>query len=131
MVPVEPRQEEGRSDIVRRVLFAKLEAIRALFGLSSWPVVLSSADAKTVLHGELDFETPGFRRREELFAAWRQLKNTEKGRQKESGSLVIEVDKSFLESLFARVVGAKTGSDTGAKKVESNWLDVQGLQLIA
>lgn len=129
VVPVEPVHDEGRSDIVRRVLFAKLEAIRALFGLSSWPVVLSSADAKTVLHGELDFETPGFRRREELFAAWRELKHTEKPNH-DRGSLVIEVGASFLRDVFKRLSGTHQGKDT-QRFAQTNWSKVRGLQVVA
>lgn len=58
---------------LRDVLFAKLETIRALFGLAAWPVVLDDQQAAQVLRGELDYETPGFRRREELFAWWNRL----------------------------------------------------------
>jgi hypothetical protein len=58
---------------VRATLLRKLNAIRCLFGLSAWPVVLDITDAAAVLTGELDFETPGIRRREELFKQWHAL----------------------------------------------------------
>lgn len=61
---------------VRESLQEKLEAIRTLFGLSNWPIVLTHEDTQEVLTGELDFETPGFRRREDLFAALRQLEDS-------------------------------------------------------
>ncbi|MDX9724380.1 MAG: C-terminal helicase domain-containing protein, partial [Myxococcota bacterium] len=78
VVPPEPafESESGTNpaERVRAILFRKLVTIRSLFGLSAWPVVLGPEEASLVLTGELDFETPGFRQREELFAAWRKLR---------------------------------------------------------
>ncbi|MCS3953473.1 helicase-related protein [Salinibacter ruber] len=81
VLPIEP--EIIRSGIdpslatrVSESLREKLGAIRTLFGLSNWPIVLTHEDTQEVLTGELDFETPGFRRREDLFAALRQLEDS-------------------------------------------------------
>jgi hypothetical protein len=80
VLPIEPEvlQSGGNQALATRVresLQEKLEAIRTLFGLSNWPIVLTHEDSQEVLTGELDFETPGFRRREDLFAALRQLED--------------------------------------------------------
>lgn len=72
LLPVEPQDVE-LANRVRERLFEKLETIRHLFGLSYWPVVLSHETAAQVLSGELDHETPGFRRREEMFRDWSRL----------------------------------------------------------
>jgi hypothetical protein len=80
VLPIEPEVLRSGADTalaarVRESLQEKLEAIRTLFGLSNWPIVLTHEDSQEVLTGELDFETPGFRRREDLFAALRQLED--------------------------------------------------------
>ncbi len=61
------------STLVRKTLFEKLSSIKKLFGLSNWPVVFDTEGAKSVLTGELTFETPGIRRREVLFKQWHDL----------------------------------------------------------
>jgi hypothetical protein len=81
VLPIEPEILRSGADPalatrVRESLQEKLEAIRTLFGLSNWPIVLTHEDSQEVLTGELDFETPGFRRREDLFAALRQLEDS-------------------------------------------------------
>jgi len=81
VLPIEPDvlRDGGNRALAARVresLQEKLEAIRTLFGLSNWPIVLTHEDSQEVLTGELDFETPGFRRREDLFAALRQLEDS-------------------------------------------------------
>lgn len=69
LLPAEPA-DVALTERVRERLFEKLDTIRALFGLSYWPVVFNQEQAREVLSGELDYETPGFRRREELFRHW-------------------------------------------------------------
>ena len=69
LLPAEPT-DVALTERVRERLFEKLDTIRALFGLSYWPVVFNQEQAREVLSGELDYETPGFRRREELFRHW-------------------------------------------------------------
>ena len=83
VLPIEPNvlrpgadEDRALASRVRESLETKLEAIRTLFGLSNWPVVLNHSDTQEVLTGELDFETPGFRRREDLLASLRQLEES-------------------------------------------------------
>lgn len=71
--PIEPSLEQdvlkAYARKVREILFKKLSGIREIFGLAAWPVVLDQEQAKEVLDGRLAYETPAFRRREELFVA--------------------------------------------------------------
>ncbi len=62
-----------RAQRVRAVLAAKLDNIRRILGLSSWPVVLDQATASAVLDGSLEYETPSLVRRERLLARVREL----------------------------------------------------------
>lgn len=111
VVPVEPALDEDgdtRANRVRQILFKKLQAIRALFGLAAWPVVLGAEDAEKVLNGELDYETPGFRRREELFAKWRLLHEHAAGESadlEEVDTLTFQLPDAFRDQLRAAVTG--------------------------
>ncbi len=139
VVPVEPdltkaADHSGTADSeadvqnqVRRRLARKLYDIQTLFGLTSWPVVLDEDDARRVLSGELDFETPGFRRREELFAALRKLDGVIPGPSQSEdaqpsdtppeatasrpGSLLLTVPAWLRARLAQRLVGAGPGTD--------------------
>lgn len=62
-----------RAQRVRAVLAAKLDNIRRILGLSSWPVVLDQATASAVLDGTLEYETPSLVRRERLLQRVREL----------------------------------------------------------
>jgi hypothetical protein len=112
VLPIEPAFGDSSVDPpaerVRRVLTRKLKSIRVLFGLASWPVVLRAADAQRVLTGELEFETPGFRRRERLFEQWRRL--ADRGAQlspdEPGGTLVVNADGAWFESLAAESAGS-------------------------
>ncbi len=108
VVPVEPGLGPDGSSVqnqVRARLGSKLEEIRALFGLTNWPVVLDLDSACEVLSGELDFETPGFRRREELFAALRKLDDaapasaTNGPPSRPPGALVVRAGRSLRARL--------------------------------
>jgi hypothetical protein len=126
VVPAEPAMGSGggsteRTRKVRSILLRKLRSIQALFGLSSWPVVLSAEEARQVLSGELDVETPGFRRREELFAAWRELGDptppVRESIEARSGSLVVFVPRGFAARLAVQV----TGTTGGAEGAPGDW----------
>lgn len=131
VVPPEPDLDNVNDDtLVRRVrerIFLKLETIQALFGLSTWPVVLDRKAARKVLSGELDYETPGFRRREDLFAAWSQLR--EVGDEIETSStgraadeeppqaFVLSVPSVFAERLGRAMAGISDGDGPQAEDV--------------
>lgn len=108
VVPPEPELEDVDDDtLIRRVrqrIFQKLETIRALFGLSTWPVVLDRTAARRVLSGELDYETPGFRRREELFAAWARLRELTAETDEDTDAQDSSSPQSFFLKVPARFV---------------------------
>jgi hypothetical protein len=94
---------------VRRTLFRKLRSIQILFGLASWPIVLRAEEARAVLDGELEVETPGFRRREELFARRGDLRSRleEHGGAPPSGTLTLTLPGArFREEIARRLAGA-------------------------
>jgi len=113
VLPIEPafRASSGvePAERVRQVLTRKLKSIRVLFGLASWPVVLRAADAQRVLTGELEFETPGFRRRERLFEQWRRLADSGVALPHPTigvgGILVVAADDAWFETLRIESAG--------------------------
>lgn len=114
VVPVEPEFDDRELNRVRETLFRKLNTIRALFGLSSWPVVLDHEAAGDVLDGELEYETPGFRRREDLFnarsrieARLEELDAVSDDTTERSGyhQIVAEVDEAFVDRLLEDISG--------------------------
>jgi hypothetical protein len=129
VVPVEPALDEDgdeRANRVREVLFRKLQAIRALFGLSAWPVVLGADDAGKVLNGELDYETPGFRRREDLFAAWRRLHDHADGADPnidEVHCLNIELPPAMRSRLFEAASGHQLEGEPPLE--DTRWPEMQ------
>lgn len=122
LLPAEPA-DHSLTTRVRERLFEKLDTIRAIFGLSSWPVVLSQEVAQQVLCGELEHETPGFRRREELFRQWNVLRALERQRQdalepeewfEQDMTRPYSVHLSLpgaLRSVFARACGVREDQD--------------------
>lgn len=129
VVPVEPdfdgERESNYAHKVRKTLRRKLNTIRAIFGLSSWPVVLGPDSAEDVLTGELEFETPGFRRREDLFNTRRQLDKEREAVKERAGddlsnyrkpelrsgewiNLPLRTDRECVEEILADLVGADT-----------------------
>lgn len=129
VVPPEPELDDVDDDtLVRRVrqrIFLKLETIRSLFGLSTWPVVLDREAARRVLSGELDYETPGFRRREDLFESWRRLRelNDENGSSasdasSEPKSFLVSVSEEFADRLSEAMAGRQ---DEDMDAIQENW----------
>lgn len=131
VLPIEPNvlrpganEDRALASRVRESLETKLEAIRTLFGLSNWPVVLNHEDTQEVLTGELDFETPGFRRREDLFASLRQL---EESRVREGYDYIDPSDQIAVHlrapgSVRERLVRLMTGKDEklpGSNRIRS------------
>ena len=116
VLPIEPAfldtSGEPPAERVRKVLTRKLKSIRVLFGLASWPVVLRAADAQRVLTGELEFETPGFRRRERLFEQWRKLADLGATLPADApgGTLVVEAGVPWFESLRLESAGTTAPS---------------------
>jgi hypothetical protein len=108
--PVEPllgTDPEGRKILenrVRATLFNKLDSIRSLFGLTSWPVVLSAEAANQVLNGDLEYETPGFARRESLFGMWHWLNEGAHEREWAGSDLRLEMPVAW-ESLVLQELG--------------------------
>lgn len=111
--PVEPATVPGEgeqpAERVRRILGHKLRTIRALFGLTSWPIVLGRDEAAAVLGGQLDFETPGFRRRENLFEAWRALSNVSGSEilDRLPATLVLNVSEPAFDALALAIAGGR------------------------
>lgn len=128
VVPVEPDVEETEAYThkVRETLFRKLNTIRALFGLSSWPVVINRKQAAEVLSGELEYETPGFRRREDLFNTRSRLEAVLKDVElddEENGlvTVVAETAQDFIDNLLQDISGIRPDRDES----ESTDLDHQ------
>ena len=118
LLPAEP-DSDVLSDRVRQRLFEKLDTIRSLFGLSYWPVVLDQETARQVLGGELDYETPGFRRREELFRFWGTLQPLTSDRHAvdaHRGSLALTMPEDFRQHLISHVLGEEAAADESVRK---------------
>ena len=140
VVPPEPELDGVNDDtLIRRVrqrIFLKLETIRALFGLSTWPVVLDRESARRVLSGELDYETPGFRRREDLFAAWARLRDVnahadnEKTVSDTPQSFVVHVPSRFAERLADAMAGPAANADPEAERRQQWAARFQGAALL-
>jgi hypothetical protein len=95
---------------VRAVLAAKLDSIRRILGLSSWPVVLDQATATAVLDGSLEYETPSLVRRERLLQRVRQLDAStaaarDAGVVKNSGTITLGISQDDLGHLARTIVG--------------------------
>ncbi len=117
--PIEPRLDaDVRSTYarkVREILFAKLSGIREMFGLSAWPIVLEQEEARRVLDGTLAYETPAFRRREELFVVHETLAQhaarNPGALPKGHGALHVPVDAAVMARIHAALAGIE-GDDT-------------------
>jgi hypothetical protein len=99
-----------RAQRVRAVLAAKLDSIRRILGLSSWPVVLDQATAAAVLDGSLEYETPSLVRRERLLQRVRQLDAStsaarDAGVVKNSGTITLGISQDDLGHLARTIVG--------------------------
>lgn len=99
-----------RAQRVRAVLAAKLDSIRRILGLSSWPVVLDQATATAVLDGSLEYETPSLVRRERLLQRVRQLEASttaarDAGVTATSGTITLKISRDDLGHLARTVVG--------------------------
>jgi hypothetical protein len=98
-----------RARRVRAVLAAKLDSIRRILGLSSWPVVLDQATASAVLDGSLEYETPSLVRRERLLQRVRQLDaSTAASRESitvKSGTITLRISRDELGHLARTIVG--------------------------
>ena len=97
-----------RAQRVRAVLAAKLDNIRRILGLSSWPVVLDQATASAVLDGSLEYETPSLVRRERLLARVRELDASTApalDTLAPAGTLTLRVRADDLAHLGQRIAG--------------------------
>lgn len=97
-----------RAQRVRAVLAAKLDNIRRILGLSSWPVVLDQATASAVLDGSLEYETPSLVRRERLLARVRELDASTApglGTLAPAGTLTLRVRADDLAHLGQTIAG--------------------------
>ena len=98
-----------RARRVRAVLAAKLDSIRRILGLSSWPVVLDQATASAVLDGSLEYETPSLVRRERLLQRVRQLDAStaaaREGIAVKGGTITLRLSRDDLGHLARTIVG--------------------------
>ena len=111
-----------RAQRVRAVLAAKLDNIRRILGLSSWPVVLDQKTASKVLDGSLEYETPSLVRRERLLQRVRELDAStaelRKTRKVDAGTITISISQSDLEHLARTITGE-----------QANWSRLRALLL--
>jgi hypothetical protein len=126
VLPIEPEVLRSGADTalatrVRESLQEKLEAIRTLFGLSNWPIVLTHEDSQEVLTGELDFETPGFRRREDLFAALRQLEDSAAQANERFKSFDAQLSVHLRAPADARRRLIRLFADSDDPEITGNW----------
>jgi hypothetical protein len=111
--PIEPSLEQDALKAyarkVREILFKKLSGIREIFGLAAWPVVLDQEQAKEVLDGGLAYETPAFRRREELFVAHetmsRLARTVDPTTVASANSMLVVVKPDVLEHIHRTLSG--------------------------
>lgn len=111
--PIEPElQADARKAYahkVREILFTKLSGIREIFGLAAWPIVLEQDEARRVLDGSLAYETPAFRRREDLFVAHETMAllaaRAPEAKPTTSGSLLVRVRPELMARIHRGLVG--------------------------
>jgi hypothetical protein len=111
--PIEPElQADARKAYarkVREILFTKLSGIREIFGLAAWPIVLEQDEARRVLDGSLAYETPAFRRREDLFVAHETMAllaaRAPEAKPTTSGSLLVTVKPELMARIHRGLVG--------------------------
>jgi hypothetical protein len=133
--PIEPKLDEGKrreyAEKVRQILFAKLSGIREIFGLAAWPIVLEQEQAQEVLDGRLAYETPAFRRREELFVAHETMGRLAAGADPAvfaaTGSLLLTVSTDTLTRVHRALAGLDDASPLGT---ESPLLPTKNLQAL-
>lgn len=136
VLPIEPRVLRSGADPelatrVRESLQTKLEAIRTLFGLSNWPIVLTYEDTQEVLTGELDFETPGFRRREDLFAAFRQLEESATTANERFKSIDAQLSVHLAAPPTARTRLLELFADSNDPGVADAWEHVRAAGIVS
>jgi len=93
--------------------------------------VLTHEDTQEVLTGELDFETPGFRRREDLFAALRQLEDgaAEANERFKSLSTHLSVHVQVESEARRRIVDLFADYDNS--EVEKAWSRVKAAGIVS
>lgn len=105
---LDAEEARERAQRVRAVLAAKLDNIRRILGLSSWPVVLDQATASAVLDGSLEYETPSLIRRERLLQRVRELDASLGGAQgviANAGTITLRINRDDLGHLARMVAG--------------------------
>jgi hypothetical protein len=127
-VPPEPNMSDPSAAAavtrVREALFLKLSSIQLLFGLSSWPIILNREEAQKVLSGELEVETPGFRRRENLFSERSSIVQRDgfsPGLPRGVGSVLVTLSVEARERLARSISGLRPGEPS----VPNAWREVE------
>jgi hypothetical protein len=133
-VPPEPNMQDPAAAAavtrVREALFLKLSSIQLLFGLSSWPIILNREEAQKVLSGELEVETPGFRRRENLFSERSSIVQRHgfaPGIPKGMGAVLVTLPLEARERLARNIAGLRQGEPS----LRDAWSDVQTVGVCA
>jgi hypothetical protein len=137
--PIEPTLDEGVYDQyahkVREILFKKLSGIREIFGLAAWPVVLDQDQAKQVLDGRLAYETPAFRRREELFVAHETMTRladaVDSTASASANSMLVAVQPHVLEHLQRALAGFDSDTDAASSGAALSTRDLRAVGVMA